>query len=300
MSARAATLPSVDHQTTPFIGSEALVNGRVPNKHQLRTRYQAILPDIYLPTAVEPTLRQRTRGAWQWTYGDGVVCGLAAAAMHGTRWIADDVAVELIWPNARPPRGVKTRRDRLLPGEFERVDGMWVTTAVRTAFDIGRRGRLDECVERVDALGNATGLDADAVMAAARQHPGSPGVRNLPTVLELYDRGAESPKETWLRLLLIRAGYPRPQTQIPVGGGYGQPLYFLDMGWDDVKLAVEYDGDHHRTDSAQFAKDIVRIEFVNELGWQVIRVAKANRPADVLARVQRAWQSRVRTDREKS
>ncbi len=219
--------------------------------------------------------------------------------MHGSRWIADDVPVELIWPNARPPRGVKTRRDRLLSGEVERVDGIWVTTVARTAFDLGRRGGpLDGCIERIDALGNATGLAVDAVMAVARRHPGSPGVRKLPAVLELYDRGAESPRETWLRLVLIRAGYPRPRTQIPVGGAYGQPTYFLDMGWDDVKLAVEYDGDHHRTDSAQFAKDIVRMEFVNELGWQVIRVAKANRPADVLARVQRAWQSRVRTDRE--
>ncbi|MCV7132570.1 DUF559 domain-containing protein [Mycobacterium hodleri] len=291
-------LLNVNDRTNPFIGSEALVNGRVPNKYRLRTRYRAILPDIYLPKDAEPTLRQRTRGAWQWTYGDGVVCGLAAAAMHGSRWIADDVPVELIWPNARPPRGVKTRRDRLLSGEVERVDGIWVTTVARTAFDLGRRGPLDGCIERIDALGNATGLAVDAVMAVARRHPGSPGVRKLPAVLELYDRGAESPRETWLRLVLIRAGYPRPRTQIPVGGAYGQPTYFLDMGWDDVKLAVEYDGDHHRTDSAQFAKDIVRMEFVNELGWQVIRVAKANRPADVLARVQRAWQSRVRTDRE--
>ncbi|KAA0095503.1 DUF559 domain-containing protein [Mycolicibacterium sp. P1-18] len=288
----------MNDEATPFIGSEALVNGRVPSKYRLRTRYQAILPDIYLPEGMTPTLRQRTRAAWQWTYGDGVVCGLAAAAMHGSRWIAHEVPVELIWPNARPPLGVKTRRDRLLSGEFERIDGIWVTTVARTAFDLGRRGPLDRCVERLDALGNATGMDVEEALALSRRHPGSPGVRKLPGALKLYDPGAESPRETWLRLVLIRAGYPRPRTQIPVGGARGQPTYFLDMGWDDVKLAVEYDGDHHRTDAAQFAKDIVRMEFVNELGWQVIRVAKANRPADVLVRVQRAWQSRVRTDRE--
>ncbi|WP_263994425.1 hypothetical protein [Mycobacterium yunnanensis] len=290
----------MDDDTTPFIGSEALVNGRVANKYQLRKAHQAILPDIYLPAGVQPTLRQRTRGAWQWTYGDGVICGLAAAAMHGSRWIADDVPVELIWPNARPPRGVKTRRDRLLGNEFETLDGMWVTTAARTAFDLGRRGPVGSCVERIDALGRATGLDVDSVLAVARRHPGSPGVRKLPAVLDLYDPGAESPRETWLRLLLIRAGYPRPRTQIPVSGGYGQPTYYLDMGWEERRLAVEYDGDHHRTDPVQFAKDIVRIELAHQLGWQVIRVAKANRTADVLARVQRAWQSSVRTDREES
>ncbi len=287
-------------EADPFIGSEALVNGRVANKHQLRTRYRALYPDIYLPRGIEPTLRQRTVGAWLWTYGDGVICGLAASAMHGSRWIADDVPIELIWPNARPARGLLTRRERLLDNEFEKVDGMWVATPARTAFDLGRRGSMEECIARVDALGNATGLDAEAVLEVARLHPGSPGSRRLPTVFDLYDRGAESPKETWLRLLLIRANYPRPRTQIPVGGVDGWPRYFLDLGWDDIKLAVEYDGDHHRSDPAQFARDIVRMEHVHELGWQVVRVAKANRPAEVLDRVRRAWESRVLTDRMKS
>jgi hypothetical protein len=180
-------------ESNPFIGSEALVNGRVANKHQLRTRHQAIFPDIYLRNGVELTLRRRTLGAWLWTYGDGVVAGLAAAAMHGSRWVADDVSVEMIWSNPRAARGVVTRRDRLLVGEFEKVDGIWVTTPARTAFDLGRRESFALRVERLDALGNATGLDIEAVMAVSRLHPGSPGVRRLPGVLAAYDAGAESP-----------------------------------------------------------------------------------------------------------
>lgn len=70
----------------------------------------------------------------------------------------------------------------------------------------------------------------------------------------LQDSASESPKETWLRLLIIEAGFPKPQTQIRVRGGSG--TYFLDMGWEDLKIAVEYDGDQHRTDRRQFAKDI--------------------------------------------
>jgi very-short-patch-repair endonuclease len=69
------------------------------------------------------------------------------------------------------------------------------------------------------------------------------------------------------------------------------------MGWEEWKLAVEYDGDHHRTDPVQFGKDIERMEYVTGLGWRVIRVAKANRRADVLRRIQQAWESRVLRDR---
>jgi hypothetical protein len=42
-----------------------------------------------------------------------------------------------------------------------------VTTPERTAFDIGRRGRRDDAVARLDALGNATGFKADHVLTLA-------------------------------------------------------------------------------------------------------------------------------------
>ena len=66
---------------------------------------------------------------------------------------------------------------------------------------------------------------------------------------DLVDEGAQSPKETWLRLLLIEAGFPRPQTQIPVLAPDGYPRYYLDMGWPEFMVAVEYDGEQHRTDT---------------------------------------------------
>ena len=112
--------------------------------------------------------------------------------------------------------------------------------------------------------------------------------------LDLNDAGAQSPKETWLRLLLIRAGFPRPQTQIRVVSADGYRQYYLDMGWEDLMLAVEYDGDHHRVDRARFAYEIERSEDIAELGWLVVKVAARSHPADVLRRVQRAWDARTR------
>lgn len=281
----------------PFIGSEALRDGVVANKHQLRTRFRALYPDVYLPGGATPTLAQRTAAAWLWSSRQGVIAGLAASALHGARWIPDEIPVELIWTNARAPRGIVTRGDRLLPGEHRSVAGMSVTTPERTTFDLGRLIRGDEGIARLDALGNATRFDREAVAEIARRHCGSPGVPQLLSALDLHDPGAESPRETWLRLLLIRAGFPRPRTQIPVLDDFGNPRYFLDTGWDDVMIAVEYDGDHHR-ERQIFGKDIVRAEFIAYRGWTHIRVVAGAHPADIVNRVRRAWGSSVRSDRE--
>jgi very-short-patch-repair endonuclease len=119
----------------------------------------------------------------------------------------------------------------------------------------------------------------------------------LKTALALHDPGAQSPQETWLRLVVTDAGYPRPRTQIPVDCGDGYPRYYLDLGWEDAMVGMEYDGAHHRSDPQQARHDIVRHEVLVELGWTVIRVVAGMHRADVLRRLERAWSSSVRADR---
>ncbi len=41
---------------------------------------------------------------------------------------------------------------------------------------------------------------------------------------------------------------------------------FVDMGWEELKIGAEDDGDHHRTSRSQFAKDIARIEMLEHNG----------------------------------
>lgn len=278
--------------TEPFIGSEALQAGRVTNKYRLSTRYQPLFPGVYGPAGTAPNLRQRTTAAWLWSDRHGVIGGQAAAALHGTRWIDGAEPVDMLSSRSRAPRGIRIRRDALLPGEQELVDGLPVTTPERTAFDIGRWSRdVPTGVTRLDALANATGFDPGAVAVLAGRHEGSPGVRQLREVLRLHDPGGQSPRESRLRLLLVGAGFPAPRTQIPVFDDAGYPHYYLDMGWEDVMIAVEYDGDHHR-DREVWPNDIVRSEFIGHRGWIHIRVVAGTRPSDVVHRVRRAWESR--------
>jgi hypothetical protein len=106
-------------------------------------------------------------------------------------------------------------------------------------------------------------------------------------VLPIVDGGAASPKESWLRLLLIDAGMPTPTTQIPVHEGW-RLIGLLDMGWEAFRVAAEYDGDQHRSDRRQYVKDIRRLKKLEDLGWIVVRVIAEDRPDDVVDRVRDA------------
>lgn len=278
----------MDSGHQPFIGSAALAAGTL-SRHELRRYYRAIMPDVYLDARVQPWLRQRTVGPWLWSRREAVIAGAAASAIHGSKWVDDDAPIELIWRNARAPFGVVARDELLSRDETQCRDGLYVTTPERTAFDVGRRGTVDRAVADLDALCAATDFKVRDVLELAGNHRHTRGLRQLEVALNLVDGGAQSPKETWLRLLLINAGFPRPRTQIPVLDADGFPRYFLDMGWEEILLAVEYDGAQHWTDPWQYAHDIARQEYLANIGWTTVRVVSQQRPRDVIRRVQHAW-----------
>ena len=161
-----------------------------------------------------------------------------------------------------------------------------MTTAARTAFDIGRRLPLERSVPILDALMNVTGLKIVEVEELANRYPGCRGARLLRAALDRADGGAESPQETRVRLLLTGAGLPKPETQIEL-----RDLHIrIDMGWREWKVAVEYDGIHHWTDSRQRSWDIERIALLEAAGWIVIRISAQmlKRPHVIVERVQAA------------
>ena len=275
-----------------FVGSEALARG-VLTRYELRTFYRRVLPDVYTAKRTVLTLEDRTVAAWLWSKREGVVKGLAASAKLGARWVDGDIPIELNWANHRPPTGVVTRNDTLLESEVVRHGAMAVTTPDRTAFDLGCRGPVGQAVARLDSLARATHFKVGDVQELALRHPHVKGLRQLDRLLDLVDAGAESPQETRIRLMLMDAGFPRPQTQIPVRAPDGLPRYYLDMGWEDVMVAVEYDGRHH-TNRPVYSRDIIRLEYVNAVGWTVVRVVAEHRRAEILHRVRQAWKSRRR------
>ena len=269
-----------------FIGSEAIAAGTL-NEYQLRRWYRTIFRDVYIAKRDEPTLDDRILGAWLWSRGRAVIAGAAASALHGARWVDADTTIDLVSKSARPQHGLIVRNETLGADEVTAIKRLPVTSVARTAFDLGRHLPRGRALARLDALMRATPFSAEDVSVLAKRHRGARGLRRLAEVLPLVDGGAASPKESWLRLLLIDAGLPKPRTQIPVNDGW-RLLGLLDLGWEDYMVAVEYDGDQHRMDRRQFVKDIGRLAKFADLGWIVIRVVAEHRSDDILNRVLQA------------
>jgi very-short-patch-repair endonuclease len=278
----------------PFLGAEALAAKSV-SERAMRSLYEPVYPGVYIPVGIDLTAIQRARAAWLWSRRRGVVAGDSAAALLGAKWVDACAPVELAYDNRKPPAQIVVHTDTLAAHEILTDDGIPVTTPARTAFDIGRRtaSRL-HAVQRLDALTNATDIKIVDIEAVISEHPGSRGLLRLRRVLPLVDGGAESPQETRTRLALIDARLPRPQTQIRVFDEYGDFVARLDMGYEDLRVGIEYDGPQHWTDRVQRDRDIDRYSGLLDLGWTVIRVSSEllrYRQGTFVARVVAAMQA---------
>ncbi|BBY27895.1 endonuclease domain-containing protein [Mycolicibacterium sediminis] len=256
----------------PFIvGTEALATGDV-TRRDLRRRYTKVHRNVYAPNGVELTAIDRARAAWLWSDRRAILVGHSAAALLGSKWIPADLPAEVVHARRGAPNGIAVRSNCIRDDELRRVGEIRCTTAARTGYDLGRRLSLELGVIRIDALLNATRVPASEIEAVAARYPGARGIRRLRMALDLVDGGAESPQETRLRLLLVDAGLPRPETQIPVTEN-GRVKRRIDMGWSRWSVGVEYDGEQHFTGPEDYANDIDRLEYLANRGWTIVRVS---------------------------
>jgi hypothetical protein len=268
-----------------FLGTEAISRGAL-TRGQLRWNYRQIHRNVYLPKSALRSLRENIYAAWLWSGRRGIIAGRAAAALHGAKWIDEFAPIEVIGPFNHPPPGIILRRERISGEDVVEAGELLVTNPARTAFDLARHLPRGIAIAHLDALSAATGVTAADTAPLIARLKGARGVRQCRTALSLMDGGAQSPKESWLRLVLVDAGLPRPVTQIEVTDGHD--VAYLDMGWEEPMVAIEYDGDQHRTDRRQYVKDIRRAEMVDRLGWHVIKVIREDRPNVVIQRARYA------------
>jgi hypothetical protein len=272
-----------------FVGSQALACGRL-TRARLRWNYRPMFPDVYLAHGAAPSLRERIAGAWLWSGQNGIIAGRAAAAMHGARWVRAETPVEMIWRCGRPPPGIHVRNERIEASDIVTVDGMLVTSPLRTAFDLARHLPRDPAVAHLDALANATGIGAADVLALDERYPRARGLPRARIALPLMDGGAQSPQETRLRLILIDDGLPAPRTQVEVSDGTNRA--FIDMGYDEPQVGFDYEGTHHSEERGQYVHDIGRAELIESQGWLDLRVVAEHSRRFILYRARSAFQRR--------
>jgi len=273
----------------PFVGSDAVAAGRL-TPSQLRHRYRALYRNVYVPRTYEVSLRDRIVGASLACPG-GVITGVAASAMHGAKWVGADVPIEIV-AAVRRQAGMVVRDDTLNTDEITEIAHIRVATPARTAFDLARHLPRDQAVARLDALMNARPFSVEDVALLAKRHRGARWLRRLRVALPLVDGGAESPRETWLRLLFVDAGLPCPTTQYVVFDEEGGYVRRVDMVWEEFRVGAEYDGEQHLTSRGQYVLDVQVSRVLQRLGWHVIHVIKEDRSADIVAQARNALLAR--------
>jgi very-short-patch-repair endonuclease len=152
------------------------------------------------------------------------------------------------------------------------------TSPRRTAVDLARgvgTGGLDQHarVAWVDALLRVTALTAAEAQHDARRRIRLPGLPVARQVIARARDGVDSVKETELRLLVVDRGFVEPSVQAPVRTAQGLIVALLDLGWEEERLGLEYDGAVHR-ESRQHSKDLRRHNRIRGRGWTVLQVDK--------------------------
>ena len=275
----------------PFLGSEALAQGATWT--ELQSRNRRVLRDVYVTADTQLTAALRAKAGWLWSGRQAVVAGRSAAALHGSKWVDPSAPVELIHGHRHRLAGLQIHGDAVEPEDVCVVDGIPVTTPARTALDLACWNSTMTAVAAVDSLARATQLKLAEVVPLVERSSGRRGIARARRTLALVDPGAQSPKESWLRVTLVEAGLPCPRTQIPVENEFGDVVAYLDMGWEDVMVAAEYDGEHHRTVRSQYSYDIRRLEMLQRRGWTVVRVTAEDKADNVVRRVRAALASRA-------
>jgi very-short-patch-repair endonuclease len=249
----------------PFVGSAAVAAGRVTADQLRGPRFTRLFHGIFVRSEAPVDFALRCRAAALLVGGRGVLAGWAAAELLGASCAPSGVPVELVVPGGGRSRpGLVVRSHVLASEEIVQVRGVRLTSAARTAFDLGRVSPVVHAIMGVDALRHAVGLELDDVRAIALRCAAARGARQLPEVLRRSTHLAQSPMESRIRVAIEDARLPIPVLQYRVGP------YFFDMAYPERKLAVEYDGREHLT-PARARRDLERQAYVTRAGWTVVR-----------------------------
>lgn len=132
-------------------------------------------------------------------------------------------------------------------------------------------------------------IDLESLRLAAAEWRGR-GARQARRAAAAVRTGVESPMESALRLLLLAAGLPEPACGYELRDGRRRIGWF-DLAWPAARVIAEYDGDTHRTSTAQYERDIRRFDDAAEIDWHVVRVRSRGilvDPGDTVGRVRTA------------
>jgi hypothetical protein len=158
------------------------------------------------------------------------------------------------------------------------LDGIAVTSLVRTVLDLARTVPMDQAVaagDRALTVGLSP-LDLDRRLVTMEHWP---GVRRARRVVGFLDWRSESAGESVSRVRMLEDGLPIPDLQREIFGPDGRLLARVDFCWDEQHTIGEFDGKIKYGRLLQPGQSIEKVVFeekvredaLRDLGWQVVR-----------------------------
>lgn len=99
---------------------------------------------------------------------------------------------------------------------------------------------------------------------------GTRGRRRLGAALERIRPRTDSCMESRLRWVIVDAGLPAPVVNAVVRRPSGEVVAMPDLSYPTMRVAIEYDGDVHRTDRTTWRRDTARRQELERLGWRMV------------------------------
>lgn len=224
-----------------------------------------VLKGVYVDVRVPDSPQLRADALRLVVPPEATVCGPAAAWLHGIDTTAlSPEPIQALWTFLERP--------------VTEVEGLKVTTREATAVELAKHLPRPFALSSIDALLRG-GMRIDDLQAAAAAYFAADSNSQAAQIVRLADGRAASPGESWLRLRLFDAGFPRPDLQVRVEGN--NRAYRLDLGYPDSpidgrRLGLEYDSDAWHSSTKQQLKDETRRTELDALGWHVISVRRTD------------------------
>jgi len=234
------------------------------------------------------------------TVGAGAVLwGPTAVQLHGSA-AARTAAVHVAVPYnrwSRPQHGLKIRHGRVRTDDVCQLRGLSVVileVAIGELLCTASPGFALACADQAVAAqpSEQRACFRAAIAEFLARRTDRRGLRQATALLDLISGDVESPRESWLRLLVVAAGFPQPVVQHPVCDLDGSPVWRLDMVWPDLRIALEYDG--YEAHLGRAVEDQARDEDLHRRGWVVVhaRAADLRNPGRVLDELTAAFRRR--------
>ena len=205
--------------------------------------------------------------------------------------VAPPVHVGIAAPaRAMDARGVVGHSMRIRPEEIVLWRGLRFTDPARTWLDLAARLALVDLVAAGDHLvqWRQPLATLDELADAVARYPSRRGLALARAALPLIRTRSESRRETKLRVLIVLGGLPEPECNLNIYDPWGRLLARADLSYPEFRLLLEYQGDHHRTDRAQWRRDIRRVGSLEDHGWQMLQFTDDDLqdPSALIARIE--------------